>query len=368
MDAQSSVFDYDDFEQYLLEAAKFDRAPADLPARVGVALGLSVPIVMASGMASVLPTTTSLAAGSGVAKASAGTASKGLFAAVKSALGVGSSTLWSTAGKGVAVGVLSGAALVGAGQAVNRVVDGGNSVAATQMQRADVASPKPASAALQRAGLRSDSADTMPPPPMANDSEDDSAKPRDIGDSASTDAPGRHQLAYAGGFAAPAGLAEGAAEPDGTPVRRRPRPIFPEKTSAVARYPLVYDDVSALYDTPKKQPAGSASIQPPAPPVESSPQLDPTELMVLRSKTITQSRTLLSQSRAERALLELDKFRKRVGDRSFGVDELLLHIEALAALGRAKEAQAEVTIVERLAPNSAALRQAQLLARSRFVR
>jgi hypothetical protein len=64
----------------------------------------------------------------------------------------------------------------------------------------------------------------------------------------------------------------------------------------------------------------------------------------------------------------LDKFRKRVGDRSFGVDELLLHIEALAALGRAKEAQAEVTIVERLAPNSAALRQAQLLARSRFVR
>jgi hypothetical protein len=90
--------------------------------------------------------------------------------------------------------------------------------------------------------------------------------------------------------------------------------------------------------------------------------------MVMRTKTIAQSRTLLGQGKAAQALLELNRFKKEAGERNFGVDMLLLHIEALAALGRAKEAQADVAIVERLAPNSAALRQAQQLAASRFVR
>ncbi len=55
MNPHLSAFDYDEFEQFLLEAAKIDQAPADLPARVGVALGLGVPMVMASQAASLMP-------------------------------------------------------------------------------------------------------------------------------------------------------------------------------------------------------------------------------------------------------------------------------------------------------------------------
>lgn len=358
MNAEPTTFDYDDFEQYLLDAAKIDQAPSDLPARLGVALGLGVPILVGSEMASVVPTTTSLSAGAGVAEVSAGTASKGLFAAVKSSLGIGSSALWGTAAKGIAVGVLSGAAVVGTGQAIVRFGDSGRSTHALavdvgkQLNGSD-ATPSNRLGA-QQTGALAELQNPLPPPPVESPE----------GESASITSPDRLHLAYEGGFAGPVGMVE--AEPD-KPVRRLPRPVFPEKTTAIARYPLIYDDVSALYDTPKKQLAAPAAPSASAP-VDVGPQIDPTDLMVMRTKTIAQTRTLLGQGKAAQALLELNGFRKAVGDRYFGVDVLLLHIEALAALGRAKEAQADVAIVERLAPNSAALRQAQQLAASRFVR
>lgn len=362
MNAQSTSFDYDDFEQYLLDAARIDQAPSDLPARLGVALGLGVPILVASEMASVVPTTTSLSAGTGAAKFAAGSASKGLFAAVKSSLDVGSSTMWSTAAKGIAVGVLSGAAVVGVVQSVMSLVDGGkssasstanNSVVPRQVNGSNAQSDGRAARLVQPAAAQGDSQYGLPPPNEGSDT--DESEVGGVGD--------KQNLAYVGGFGTPMGLTETEAD---KPVRRLPRPIFPEKTTAIARYPLIFDDVSALYDTPKK-PAASAA-PPPAAPAEVAPLIDPLELAELRTKAITQSRTLLGQGKAAQALLEMNKFRKRVGDRNFGVDELLVRIEALATLGRAKEAQADVAVVERLAPNSAALRQAQQLAASRFVR
>jgi hypothetical protein len=124
----------------------------------------------------------------------------------------------------------------------------------------------------------------------------------------------------------------------------------------------LYDDVSALYDSAQKKAVPSAA------PVEPEAKIDPSEVAALRNKVASRCRTLLGQSKASQALTELEQFRARVGARYFGVAELLLRIEALAVLGRAKEAQADVATVERLAPNSAALWQAQQLARSRFVR
>ncbi len=362
MNAQSTNFDYDDFELYLLDAAKIDQAPSDLPARLGIALGLGVPILLASEMASVLPTTTSLSAGAGVAEISGAAAHNGLFAAVKASLGLSGSTLWSTAAKGIAVGVLSGAALVGTGQAAFSLLGGdsasSNSVVAhsLEQQRSSVATAVLAQPAVAQEN------DMPAPLPSPEESDADDSDVR-YGSHEPSRSPSKHYVTFNGGFSTPIGPAE--PEPEKTTRRRLPRPIFPEKTTAIARYPLIFDDVSALYDTPKKQ---ATAAPPPAAPIDLGPQIDPTELSVMRTKALAHGRILLGQSKAAQALLEMNKFRKAVGERNFGVDELLLHIEALAMLGRAKEAQDDVAIVERLAPNSPALRQAQLLARSRFVR
>ncbi|HEY5956773.1 MAG TPA: hypothetical protein VIV60_09480, partial [Polyangiaceae bacterium] len=189
-------------------------------------------------------------------------------------------------------------------------------------------------------------------------SSDNALKP-----SVATSATGFYKYRAPMSLVLPEGNAPAAEADADKPVRRRARRIFPEKTTAIARYPLLFDDVSAYYDTPKR-----ATIVPSPPPAAPEPVIDPAELAAMRMKAIQRARTLLGQSKAPLALDELDGFRLRVGDRNFGLDELLLRIESLAVMGRAKEAQADVANVERLAPNSTALRQAQQLARSRFVR
>jgi hypothetical protein len=347
MNAQPNAFIYDDFEQYLLDAARIDQAPSDLPARLGVALGLGVPILVATEAATMLPTTTALS-GSGAAELGGTVAPAGIFATLKGSLGVGASTLWNAAAKGIAVGVLSGAALVGTSQAVIKIANYGThkSPAAAHANAANRSSP-------WNAGAQPATGAT-PASPVGADS--------DQQDPAADAANANTRAAVGSGYdQSTIGIAQDD-EPS-KPMVRLPRPVFPEKTTAVARYPLLFDDVSALYDAPKK-----AAAPPAAPPANPQPAVDPAEIPALRAKTIQHSRTLLGQSKGALALSELDGYRKLVGDRYFGLDELLLHIEALAMLGRAKEAQMDVAVVERLAPNSSALRQAQQLARSRFVR
>lgn len=377
MNTQSTAFDYDDFELYLLEAASVDQAPQDLPARLGVALGLGVPVLVATEAASLLPTTTSLSTGLGTnlgANVTTTAVPKGIFAALKASLGVGATTLWNTAAKGIAVGLLAGGAALGTGQAVVKVAAMGapqkTHVVAPSLNRSLNESARPAPAAANantddNGDVESGEVDV----PLAaaaelSDPGRASGKTGFTGPRSNSVAP--HADIYAMGPAP-------AADND-KPKVRLARRIIPEKTNAVARYPLIYDDVSASYDNAQglavpaaAAPAGAvpAAKLPTAAP---EPMIDPAELMSLRSKALQRTRTLLGQSKAAQALSELDSFRTRVGERNFGVDELLLHIEALASLGRAKEAQADVTRVERLAPNSPALRQAQLLANSRFVR
>jgi hypothetical protein len=348
MNAQSTAFVYDDFERYLLEAARIDQAPSDLPARLGVALGLGVPILVATEAVTVLPTTTSLS-GAGAAELSSAAAPTGLFASLKASLGVGASTLWNAAAKGIAVGVLSGAALVGTSRAVVKIANLGAHK-----------SPTAATASVvNRSAVSSVSArGAVAVAPAAAVESDPNEQDPVAGDTAANNRP----VAIGGGYDQSA-LGPATDDEPSKPVVRLARPVFPEKTTAVARYPLLYDDVSALYDAPKK-----AAARPAVAAVNPEPGVDPADIPAIRAKTIQHSRTLLGQSKAALALSELDSYRKLVGDRHFGVDELLLRIEALAMLGRAKEAQLDVAIVERLAPNSNALRQAQLLARSRFVR
>ncbi|HEY5961064.1 MAG TPA: hypothetical protein VIV60_31120, partial [Polyangiaceae bacterium] len=118
MNSQSTAFDYDEFERYLLDAAAVDQAPADLPARLGVALGLGVPVLVATEAASLVPTTSSVSTVDVATLGKLGLPTKGLLAALKTTLGVGASTLWSTAAKGIAVGLISGGALLGATRTV----------------------------------------------------------------------------------------------------------------------------------------------------------------------------------------------------------------------------------------------------------
>lgn len=360
---QSSTFAYDDFEHYLLEAAKVDEAPADLPARLGVALGLGVPILVASNVTSLLPTTTSLSAGS-AANIVSTAVPKGFLAALKASLGVGASTLWNTAAKGIAVGLLAGGAVLGTSQAVVKV----GAIGSTKTPNVSLAnSPQLPAKSLGAIGAPTPADqmanvdESLPAPPAPRD--EDIAESAGIDETSSMPEQKRHIATVLGAdsYAPPVNML--ASETD-KPRKRRARRVFPEKTSAIARYPLLYDDVSAFYDSPKKVVSMTRAV----PAADPGPTIDPAVLASMRKKTLDRSRILLGQSKAALALGELDNFRARVGERNFGVDELLLRIEALAAQGRAKEAQADVAKVQRLAPNSSALRQAQQLARSRFVR
>jgi hypothetical protein len=369
MNSRTSAFEYDEFERYLLDAASIDRAPSDLPARLGAALGLSVPVLVATEAASLIPTTTSLA-GSGtgtatVASGSYGLPAKGLLAAVKSALGVGASTLWNTAAKGIAVGLISGSAILGTSRAVAWVASSSETVSALPARVAQAQSQ--AAAAVP---ARNESEQGVTPSLFEDEQDRDRDEQKLDADAPEKPAPAAESHNFYRSRApmswvSPAGNGSAPEVEDDKPVKRRARRIFPEKTTAIARFPLLFDDteLSAFYDTPKR-----AAIAPTPPTAAPEPVIDPTLLVSLRAKTVQRARVLLGQSKAAAALSELDGFRHHVGERNFGLDELLLHIEALAMLGRAKEAQADVAVVERIAPNSAALRQAQQLARSRFVR
>lgn len=356
MNSEVTAFAYDDFEQYLLDAAAIDEAPADLPHRLSVALGAGVPILAATQLISLAPTTTSL---HGALGASGSVAPTGLFGTLKASLGVGATTLWGTAVKGIVVGLIAGTGLIGTGRAlgslsgvdapppnqlmVSRKPNANTPREANQAQAALVPDPQH-SATEQSLGFEQ----------FSEPSEQTSHKPLRAYFSDSTSW-------RVGSEPSQAELPEVSDK-----GKRRAAWKFPEKTYAVARYPTLLDDVvtdvSAYYDTPKRHaPPAVASFEP-------EPNVTPAEVLALRAQTVQRSRLLLGQSRAAAALAELNEYRTRVGSRNFGLDELLLRIESLAVLGRAKEAQADVATVERLAPNSAALRQAQQLANSRFVR
>lgn len=354
MSQKLQAFTYDDFERYLLDTAQLDEAPPDLSNRICTALGVGLPALAAAELSSLVPTTTSVAGASQIATQG------GFFATAKSALSAGASTLFGTAAKGAAVGLISGVALIGSVRAVSKMTrddeSGPQTVAAVAAAQRPVRVQSPV-ATRGAADVRAELNPSGDEGSVADDS------PADEPAATTTRPPRLANFGVATGFE-PA--TESAAElEDKRPRTRLPRPIFPEKTTAIARYPLLYDDVSAFYDAPKdaKKPAPAS-----AKPSDVVLAIDPAALSSMRSKAIQRSRDLLGQSRAAAALAELDEFRHRVGEHNFGVDELLLRIEALAVLGRAKEAQADVKNVERLAPNSAALRQAQALARSRFVR
>lgn len=349
MNSELTAFAYDDFEQYLLDAAAIDEAPADLPKRLGVALGLGVPILAATQVISLAPTTTSLHGALGVGGSVAPT---GLFGTLKASLGVGATTLWGTAIKGIVVGLIAGTGLIGTGRALGSLT--GSNAPPPHQSSVKHASNANTPHVEAPAAIVADATE----PPLKFDqpseaSEQTSRKPLRayFSDNTSwrTSEPSQLEIPEAG-----------------EKVKRRAAWKFPEKTYAVARYPTLLDDasgdVSAYYDTPKKQLLPSiASFDP-------EPNIAPEEVRALRAQTIQRSRMLLGQSKAAAALAELDQYRARVGSKNFGLDELLLRIESLAILGRAKEAQIDVSTVERLAPNSAALRQAQQLANSRFVR
>lgn len=359
MNSDSTRFEYDDFEQYLLDAAAVDEAPADLPTRLGVALGLGVPILAASELASLAPTTTSVQS---LTQVSASAAPAGAVGGLKAALGVTAATLWGTAVKGVAVGLIAGTAAIGTGRAVAKLTSGSDtptqSVATPSENRAQTPAKSRIAQPVVAAVAAAASAEPLTWLGAVQEQADEQRAEEQKKESAKT-------RALLTSFNVPFTR---AAEPipdaeEEKPRKRLPRPIFPEKTYAVARYPIFWDDVSAYYDTPQKQYSAPAVA---AFGVERV--IDPAEVVKSRATALQRSRTFLGQSKPALALNELNDFRSRVGDKYFGVDELLLHIEALATMGRAIEAQADVKVVERLAPNSTALRQAQQLAASRFVR
>jgi hypothetical protein len=353
MSAPHRSFVYDDFERQLLETAKFDHAPQDLPTRVGVALGLSVPFLVASEIATV----------ASAAEVGSAFAPSGVAATIKGAIGWGTTSLFGTALKGIAIGVLSGSAILGTGQAVVHYVSSEPkhtpAIFTTQVRHASLPSQ---STRFSRVSNFDSSTPTVNAEPAIG---------MNLGNGDSTEeSPAKHPI-IRNLSRPPTNHALNASNATSRSIeplasRQEPlaQPVVPEKTDAVGRFPSMGDDVSALYDSAKP----STSVKVPVKEIETKVDLSSTELQALRNATLQRTRTLLGQRKASLALAGLDQFRNRVGAKYFGVSELLLRIEALAELGRAKEAQGDVAIVERLAPASAALRQAQQLARSRFVR
>lgn len=327
MNTNTSSHAYDPFEQVLLGAAKLDRAPSDLPARLGVALGLGIPVLVAADVATALPATTSLA--------SAGV----------SHLATGTSTLVMAALKAIAIGFVSGTAVLGTGHVVAKSFNLGGTQSAAAQQRSSQAQPaKPTAAHVDLNRV---------PPPSAPERQVDELAP-------AVAEPVRQVVAVA----APATRVPTATLGAADAIAPQSAPAVAETPAAVAQFPGDNDGESVA----SGQNEDSKAVLPLPPPVKPLPEIEPEALNALRARTLQRCRTLLGQSRAALALAELESFRARVGDRHFGMEELLLRVESLAVLGRAKEAQATVARIERIAPNSVALRQAQILARSRFVR
>jgi hypothetical protein len=357
MSATHRPFVYDDFERQLLDTAKFDHAPQDLPMRVGVALGLSVPILVASEIAAV----------ASAAEVGSALAPSGMVATFKGAIGWSTTSLFGTALKGIAIGVLSGSALLGTGHAVAHYVRSEPKrtpvIVATRVPHASL---RPQTTRLNRLSTVVSDAPTVNAVPTTGIDLENRGSITET----QCDIPAKHPSLHGLSSSVTAHALNASntptrsVEPLANPQEPHAQPVIPEKTDAVGRFPSMGDDVSALYDSAKPLPLVKAPVKE----IETTPDLSAAELQALRNATLQRTRTLLSQSKASLALAALDQFRHRVGAKYFGVSELLLRIEALAELGRAKEAQADVAIVERLAPASAVLRQAQQLARSRFVR
>ncbi len=101
-------WDYDEFEQHLLDSVKGDSAPADLPLRVGLALGISGSMLTAASAG------VSVASISGL---SAKTVASTAITTAKTSTTFGVAALWATAAKGIAVGLIAGGMALTAGHA-----------------------------------------------------------------------------------------------------------------------------------------------------------------------------------------------------------------------------------------------------------
>jgi hypothetical protein len=325
---------YDDFEQYLLESAQRDQAPADLPERLGSALGLSIPVVLAAELGS-----TVLPLSSPAPLVVAASKSTGIWA---------TGTLWMTAVKGMAIGLLAGATALSAGelavamtkpQPAPAELNGAGSGPA-QPPRIPIGRRTDSTMGASAVALHPTSEDPGTTPPLQTNSRDDRSS--SIGASSivkQQDVPQHRE--------------------DAPLVVEEPKPVaveLPDRTApvGVASFEVVTDERTAT---------GMS-----APKAESEAVLAPEEYRKLRAKTIERVRMLLGRNQGSEAISMLDRFRSRVGAARFGVEELLLRVEALVSLGRSNEALKTADIIARLAPNSAELRRARLIAGSRRVR
>ena len=339
----SDEFAYDEFERYLLSSASIDATPKDLPARVGLALGLAVPAVLAAESVAYASTVASVANGA-VAVAQGGSSLAG-------------SALLLAAVKGIAIGLVAGVVAIGTGHAV---VSASRPASTATPQGNALSLGAPRFAGLN-AGLWDDSCQVVTERTV------DGARE---GAQAGADT---HDELEAVRYGSPIGSDPGGSRrrppalalrssdtPPPSPGRAAESSSVDPATStakpAVARFEMVTDE------TPRAMGSSQPALVLPV------AELSPAAYRLLRARTIAHVRTLLGRSDSASAIRELDAFRNQVGAKRFGVEEILLRIEALVDLGRRKEARDEADLVERIVPNSAELRRARLLAGSRVVR
>jgi hypothetical protein len=327
---------YDDFEQFLLDSARRDQAPTDLPERLGVTLGLTIPVVLAAELA---PTLLSSGAPAPIA-----------IEATKSATFWASGTLWTTAVKGMAIGLLAGASAIAAGEVAVAMTDSRPPSVQVKESSSRPSQPRRHPARQQPASNPPLSALTLHPT-----SEDPGATPP-LGDALPSGA--REERSTVREAPEASGrLAQVPRGSDSPPDAPAPAPLELSAASApvgIAAFEVVTDETKPVSPAPEAQ--DEANV------------VTPEGYRKLRAKTITHVRALLGRNQASEAIHMLDRFRARVGASRFGVEELLLRIEALVSLGRSNEALRTADLIARLAPNSAELRRARLMAGSRHVR
>ncbi|MGC4069601.1 MAG: hypothetical protein QM784_34080 [Polyangiaceae bacterium] len=328
---------YDDFEHYLLESAQNDQAPADLPERLGTALGLSVPVILAAELGSTL-----LPLSSPAPLVLAASKSTGMWA---------TGTLWMTAVKGIAIGLLAGTTAISAGHVAVAMTTPRPPSHVPKNLDAHVGTrtaERPRNPTEHRAGSLSGTSTVALHPTsedrgMALPLPAEHREVRSLSRAPSTKVP---QEVHQGREESPLPTHESQAETGA--LAGKPSPV------GVASFEVVTDERTAT--TADKQEPKSDAV------------LAPEEYRRLRAKTIARVRTLLGRSEGAEAIAMLDQFRSRVGAARFGVEELLLRVEALVNLGRSNEALKTADLIARLAPNSAELRRARLIAGSRQVR
>lgn len=346
----SSPFAYDDFELRLLKSAEVDEAPADLPAKVGAALGLAIPALTIAGSVAHAAAVSASAGGSGTTA-------------------VGGSLLWMVAAKGVAIGLFVGVATIGVGQAAVSLAKGGAATArhlpegvpeavydSRGIDSKRGATQAPAWKRLSEGGGLGEP--TRSEPEAAAVTSEGSVgleatgQPHDASRSSGVVLLGAEVRGKSAAVDT-SGNGDGA-QPDSSTTTDASGGKAP--LASVARFDLVAESDPVRVDS--RAPLPEAAVA----------QLSPEAYRSLRAKTIAQCRMLLGRSDAATALAQLDEFRAKVGPKRFGIEETLLRIEALVDLGRRKEARREADVIERLLPNSAELRRARLLAGSRVVR